>query len=46
MNASLQKLMGGNDKYDDDTDAADDDDADGHHDPFVPGMLRRRHKNI
>ena len=47
INTSLQKLLNGNEKCDDDTDDddADDDDADGQYDPYVSAMLRRRHKN-
>ena len=53
IHTSLQKLFNENEKCDDDTDDAveaaatadDDDDADGQHDPYVPAMLRRRHKN-
>ena len=40
INASLHKLLSGNEKSDDDTD----DDADGQHGPYVSAMLRRRHK--
>ena len=44
INASLQKLLNGNEKCDDDIDDADDEtdtdnDADGQHDPYVSAML-------
>ena len=53
INASLQKLLSGNEKCDDDTNddaaaaAADnnDDDADGQHDPYMSAMLRQRHRS-
>ena len=41
INTSLQKLLNGKEKFDDDTD-----DADGQHDPYASAMLRRRHKNL
>ena len=45
INASLQKLLSGNENCDNDTADADaaTDDADGQHDPYVSVMLRRRH---
>ena len=43
INASLQNVLNGKEKCDDDIDDADDD-ADGQHDPYVSAMLRRRHK--
>ena len=36
---SLQKLLNGNEKCDDDTN-----NADGQHDPYVSAMLHRQHK--
>ena len=46
INASLQKLLSGNKKFDDNTDNADADaDAGGQNDPYVSAMLRRWHKN-
>ena len=42
ISTSLQMLLSGNEKCDDDT---DDDDADGQRDPYVSAMLGRRHIN-
>ena len=43
INASLQKLLSGNEKCDEDEDAHNDE-ADKQHDPYVSAMLRRQHK--
>ena len=43
INTSLQKLLNGDEKFDTDSAAADDD-TDGKHDPYVSATLRRRHK--
>lgn len=46
INGSLQKLLIGKEKCDDNDTDDDADDADGQHEPYVSVMLRRRRKNM